>query len=51
MRKIVQISADAETLYCLCDDGTVWMQWFDTLKREYHYDKLPGIPQEAPHED
>ena len=59
MRKIVQIAAASATdrsggleerAFALCDDGTLWSSWFDWVKREFRWERLPDIPQEAPHD-
>lgn len=41
-RKIIQISNDSNSIYALCDDGTVWHWWYAA------WQPLKDVPQSVP---
>lgn len=43
MRKIIQISVSINTMYALCDDGTVW--YYDS--GNYRWNPFKEIPQDS----
>ena len=55
-RKITQIAATAAadyppTLYALCDDSSVWVGSSNKFSDEFHWHRLPDVPQDAGEQD
>ena len=46
-RKVVQISAVDNTIYALCDDGTIWCwyKWDASDAKTYIWKQIMPIPQ------